>query len=337
MSPDASVVPVDYIRLMSNSTAYRGSGDDDDLVWHYTNGSALQNIIGRSELWASNTAFMNDTHERRLADKYLIQAKERLGDSFPEILDSYLDHVGDLYDNMRFRSPDMPDGTRYLLSASTDGDSLTMWRGYAGTDEVSYAIGLDRNQPLKILRPCPSEHGYSWTTGRATVSSWFDVIYDQKISELRAEQAIRDILEIFQTPSSSKEELQLRTGGVFAAIEEKTEPLRNETKHHGFVDEKEARIIVDASGDVTRYRPGRLGMIPYVALTGNDDSQESVVGKSNLLPIRKIRMSPGPDRFYALRSLRDLLGAKGYGGTFNEEFYRIEDEIVVEASQIPFR
>lgn len=94
---------------------------------------------------------------------------------------------------------------------------------------------------------------------------------------------------------------------------------------------------MNASGDVTRYRPRRLGMVPYVALTGRDDSQESVVEKSNLLPIRKIRMSPGPDRFYALRSLRDLLGANGYGGTFNEEFYRIEDEIVVDASQIPFR
>jgi len=31
------------------------------------------------------------------------------------------------------------------------------------------------------------------------------------------------------------------------------------------------------------------------------------------------------------------LGANGYGGTFNEEFYRIEDEIVVDASRIPFR
>ncbi|MFJ5963069.1 hypothetical protein [Pseudarthrobacter oxydans] len=40
--------------------------NENDLVWHYTSGSALQNIISKSELWASNTAFMNDTHERRL-------------------------------------------------------------------------------------------------------------------------------------------------------------------------------------------------------------------------------------------------------------------------------
>lgn len=311
--------------------------DEYDLVWHYTSGSALQNIISKSELWASNTAFMNDTHERRLADKYLIRAREKLGDSFPKMLDSYLDHVGDLYDNMRFRSPDSPDGSRFLLSASNDGDSLTMWRGYAGTDEVSYAIGLDRTQPLKILRPQPSDHGYYWTSGRATVSPWFDVTYDQKTSELRAEKAIQAILNIFQTPSSSKEELHFRTGDVFAAIEEETEPLRNETKHHGFADEREARVIVDASGDVTRYKPGRLGMVPYVALTGSDTSDEVVVDKSNLLPIRMIRMSPGPDRFYALRSLRALLGANGYGGNYNETTHYVEDEIIVDTSRIPFR
>lgn len=66
------VPPIDYILPMSNSKADSVSRDDDDLVWHYTNGSALQNIIIRNELWASNTAFMNDAHERRLADKYLI-------------------------------------------------------------------------------------------------------------------------------------------------------------------------------------------------------------------------------------------------------------------------
>ncbi|WCI08127.1 DUF2971 domain-containing protein [Arthrobacter sp. OVS8] len=310
--------------------------EDEGLVWHYTNGTALQSILLKNELWASNTAFMNDIHERRLADKYLIRAREKLGDEFPEELDLYLDHIGDLHDRMRYRS-DTNDGTRFLLSASKSGDSLTMWRGYAGTEEVSYAIGLDRKEPLKILRPQPGGHGYYWTTGMAEVSPWFDVVYDQLASELRAEQAIEAILKAYMAPSRNREPQKLRK--VIATIEGSTESLRNQTKHKGFVHEEEARIIVNASGDLTRYRSGRLGMVPYVSLTGgcSVDVDLTVVDRPSLLPIRKIRVSPGPDRFYALRSLQALLGANGYGGTYNEEFHRIEDEIEIETSHIPFR
>ncbi len=321
---------------MEYSRSDEMQGEDDGLVWHYTNGSALQSILLKNELWASNTAFMNDIHEWRLADEYLIQARANLGDDFPEELDLYLDHIGDLHDRMRYRS-DTADGTRYLLSASKSGDSLTMWRGYAGTEEASYAIGLDRTESLKILRPQPGEHGYYWTTGTAEVSPWFDVIYDQRASALKAEQAIETILKAYMVPSAPRKPQNLRK--VIAAIEETTESLRNQTKHQGFVHEEEARIIVNASGDLTRYRSGRLGMVPYVALTGgcDVDADLTIVNKPNLLPIRKIRISPGPDRFYALRSLRSLLGANGYGGTYNEEFHRIEDEIEIEASRIPFR
>ena len=59
---------LDYILPMSNSKAGWAS-NDDVLVCHYTNGAALQNIIRQKELWASNTAFMNDTYERRLANR----------------------------------------------------------------------------------------------------------------------------------------------------------------------------------------------------------------------------------------------------------------------------
>ena len=171
----------------------------------------------------------------------------------------------------------------------------------------------------------------------AEVSPWFDVVYDQLASELRAEQAIEAILKAYMAPSRNREPQKLRK--VIATIEESTESLRNQTKHKGFVHEEEARIIVNASGDLTRYRSGRLGMVPYVSLTGGYgvDVDLTVEDRPSLLPIRKIRVSPGPDRFYALRSLQALLGANGYGGTYNEEFHRIEDEIEIETSHIPFR
>lgn len=31
-----------------------------ELIWHYTDGAALMNILAKNELWAGSAAFMND-------------------------------------------------------------------------------------------------------------------------------------------------------------------------------------------------------------------------------------------------------------------------------------
>lgn len=308
---------------------------DDNLVWHYTSGAALKEIITKHELWASNTAFMNDSGERRLADEYLVKAKNNMGKDFPKMLDSYLDHVGDWYDNLRFSSPDAPDGTRYLLSASKRGDSLTMWRGYAGTDEVSYAIGIDPTAPLSILAP-PSKKPIKHRR-KSSISEWFEVNYDPDEAERVAAEAVDKIVGHFQAPAATKEAFEENISNVFDSIDEVTEPLRNTTKHKGFIHEEEVRIIVDADRSLARHRPGRLGIVPYVVLTGADHDSSPVVTTANKLPIRKIRMSPGQDRFFAVRSLLELLHANGYTYGYDQEEGGYVYDVDVSASEIPFR
>ncbi|MEW1856929.1 DUF2971 domain-containing protein [Pseudarthrobacter oxydans] len=308
------------------------SYEPGDLVWHYTNGPALKNILTNHELWAGNTAFMNDTGERRLADQYLRDAKKRMGDVFPPALDSYLDHVGDWYDNLRFTGPNAPDGTRYLLSASRSGDSLTMWRGYAGTDEVSYAVGLDRRQCLKVLAPASLDVR---RVGRSNeVKGWFDVSYDPQRAKKRARVAVREILDTYSIASGNRDSGDAE---VFKKIEDVTEELRDETKHEGFRHEEESRIIVKAEQQLARYRPGKLGMIPYVAITGSDGSAGPLVHIANKLPIREIFISPGRDRFYAARSLNFLLENCGYGGSYFEPWHSLINEIKIRVSSTPFR
>jgi len=306
--------------------------EQSDLVWHYTSGSALKNILTNHELWASNTAFMNDTGERRLADKYLRDAKRRMGDVFPPALDSYLDHVGDWYDNLRFSGPNAPDGTRYLLSGSHSGDSLTMWRGYAGTDEVSYAVGLDRREPLKVLAPAHVQRRRLARNNH--VKGWLDVSYDPQRAKKRAKIAVREILDTYTVSAGAKDH---GDADVFRKIEEVTEELRDETKHEGFRHEEESRIIVKAEQQLARYRPGKLGMIPYISLTGTDGSPYQVVHNATRLPIREIYISPGRDRFYAARSLGFLLDASGYGGTYYEAGHRLINEVEIRISNTPFR
>lgn len=310
---------------------------DDNLVWHYTSGAALKEIITKHELWASNTAFMNDSGERRLADQFLVKAKNEMGEKFPKMLDSYIDHVGDWYDNLRFSSPDAPDGTRYLLSASKRSDSLTMWRGYAGTDDVSYAVGIDPSAPLSILEPPTATKNQRKYSRKSDISDWFEVNYDPGEAERLAKEAVDKIVGHYLSPASTKEALEENIDNVFKAIDEETEPLRNTTKHRGFIHEEEVRIIVNADRSLARYRPARLGMVPYVVLTGADQAGNAIVTSPGRLPIRKIRISPGQDRFFPVRSLLELLHANGYTFGFDPDAGGYAYDVDVSASEIPFR
>jgi hypothetical protein len=55
------------------------------------------------------------------------------------------------------------------------------------------------------------------------------------------------------------------------------------------------------------------------------------------LPIREIRLSPGPDRFYALATLASFLDANGYGANVTPGNFYDPFEIRLSSSKIPFR
>lgn len=299
------------------------------MVWHYTNGAALNNIIVNNELWASNTAFMNDAGERRLADAYLLEARKRSAKD--QSLDNCIRDFGDWQDRLRFMSPTWAtDGTRYLLSASNSGDSLTMWRGYARTDEVSYAIGIDPTVPLSILSPRPAPSRFR----EPIIRDWFNIDYDPTSATSKAAAAVRKIEKVWTAKSHPQDQ-----GATITVIDEVTEKLRDELKHEGFKHEEESRVVANVEDWLLWYRPGRLGTIPYVKLTGagRSSSESRIAHQPGKLPIREIRLSPGADRFYPLATLKSFLTANGYGPNISPNNPHDPLEIRVSSSQIPFR
>lgn len=296
-----------------------------DLVWHYTNAAALQNILTKHELWASDTAFMNDSLEGHLGSKFLKEAKEAMGQDFPKNLNSYVDEVGN-WNGTAYT--DYRDG-RFLLSGSSAGDSLTNWRGYAGTGELSYSIALDNRDCLSVLAPEVS--GKSGTPNyNASIEGWFPVKYNREYAKDEATKAIKEIIEEFSSGSENA------PGEVISKIGETTERLRNTVKHHGFIHEEELRTIVKASHELFRFRAGPWGMVPYVALTGSGDSNNNVAVAPSRLPIREIRISPGSHRKNAVESLNMLLDNTGYGG---RHAYSVGERwgVKVSLSEVPFR
>ncbi|EMQ99566.1 DUF2971 domain-containing protein [Paeniglutamicibacter gangotriensis] len=314
-------------------------GDDDwkpneGLIWHYTNGHALGNVLGKHELWASSTAFMNDREERQLADKYLVSAKKKHGLELPW----ELGESGHWAEEHTFYGQS---NERFLLSASRNGDSLSMWRGYAGTGSQSFAIGLEPSAELCILDPSTGDKSARDYVARFSpwaldkwwgediypdVSGWFPVVYDQDKSKNLAENAIKYLADALTGHRAFESDID--AGHLYDAAYDTTEKLRNRIKHHGFQDENEVRIVASADTPLLKFRSGRWGMIPYIVLTGVKNMGENkVVQNPYKLPIREIRMSPTPveDQQSSRRSLEALLKSNGY------------QDVKVSVSETPFR
>ena len=118
-----------------------GSGHEKNapaLVGHCTDGAALM-FLTKNEL-CGRFGGVHERYERttvwqhQLRKHFEVQ-RAALPTDVIEGLERYIPEV-------RGRSRHS-----FVLSASSDGDSMSMWR-YHGRHQVSLAVGLDRNEPL---------------------------------------------------------------------------------------------------------------------------------------------------------------------------------------------
>ncbi|WP_369746492.1 hypothetical protein [Paenarthrobacter sp. AMU7] len=316
--------------------------EETELVWHYTDGGALMNILENNELWAGSAAFMNDMNELlsgsiQLRNHFEDQRRD-LSEEVTQMLEEYIPEV-------KARSRDS-----FVLSASSDPDSLTMWR-YYGRHQVSFAVGLDRSESLVPLarleedeHPNPpagygddaieyDEEGIPFRTYDPDDvfiegGEWKSVVYDLKEqSEIITTvfEKLRDGVEKRLAPA---EKGKLRVWLFPFFMNEDLDLIKND----GFRDELEERIIVwpNPAWKFVFHRTGPYGLVPYVKLTSLrgeniDPDEKRFATKAGRLPIREIRIGPTPYRVQATASLKQLL-----------EFYGLHD-IKVTCSEIPFR
>ena len=113
-------------------------------IWHYTDANGLLGMVRDRGLWAGCTDFMNDEKE---AIKGIEMLRSRWGNngletSTPEDREEIERAIASMESSKE---------RQYIVSASGQSDSLTMWRNY-GREAVSYAVRLD---PSKNLVPVP--------------------------------------------------------------------------------------------------------------------------------------------------------------------------------------
>lgn len=132
----------------------KGSDDVPGLLYHYTSGEALLGILTSTSLWATDSAYLNDTREFTFGREELAAAirelAKRIADRVPEspLHDSpaeIADHVRPLADQV-----DGPLEGPYITSFCRHPDLLSQWRSYGRN---GYSIGFRSDALQTIAAP----------------------------------------------------------------------------------------------------------------------------------------------------------------------------------------
>lgn len=313
-----------------------GSGS---LVWHYTDGGGLKGILEDRVLWASSAAFLNDFKE-------LISGNDVLNKLYGELKDEFAGFTEDI--RKLLETFPSPREENFILSASEDPDSLTMWR-YYGQDQVSFAVGLDKSVGLSAraqkrghAHPFPpprsldsDEEGRNQRDNPAhdgqIVEPWEAMVYDPIKQKEILTQALSDLRDALEVATRDRDRFHI------SVHVEKLSLLSelNRIKDNGFHDEKELRILAQVSPawKYVIHRAGRYGMLPYIEVgiprggTMEPKRDFAKDGRQEMerLPIRQINIGPTPFREEAKFGLQQLLNCLGY------------HDVKVAVSTIPYR
>lgn len=289
-------------------------------VWHYTSAAGLKGIIENDYLFASPATQMNDSKElhegRETAEKVL----KRLLVDDPAALKEALSQIG-TFDEVFQESENL-----FLISASTDGDNLSLWRNYGST--ASYAIRFDTT---KVLRPIVNPGSLSnrllddevpgimlsYPLPHAAASGsleWLPVDYNG----LRANELAEKI-------ASGIRSVQLREQSA-QFIRDYRSRLLARVKHGSFSAETEVRRIIRVSPShaFLGFRDSPKGLMRHIRVgysstdspgrlqTADGKDLHDCILKPDKLPIQEVKLSPVGHLSSAPGSLASFLQLHGY-------------------------
>jgi hypothetical protein len=286
-------------------------------VWHYTDAAGVAGILTgdgpNGGLWATAATMLNDLDElnygaRCISAWYEKSGNARSGNSAVHI--AIRSTLSSLADSILTHPA-------YVVSASTEGDSLGQWRGYAGAG--GYAVELDPHDGYMVVgRPDP-EASYSLDP------AWVKVAYEREEQDSLIGGVFNYILD--RTSLVGRAVGMDDAGTAQQLVSGLISGLAAALKHPSFGDEKEVRLVAFLPPGVTpRFRGAARGVIPYLTLATAVFPNLVHPAKTSPLPVRSIRV--GPPQGVAMeqreRGVRMLLDATG------------RSDVPVNRSDIPF-
>jgi hypothetical protein len=288
----------------------------EETVWHYTSGWVLSQVLNKHLLWASAPQNLNDASEVKHGIEIIVKA-------FREARTALLDEADP---NGRAMREQIKKATRkkvkrvvsevlnkdyhktamneiYLISGSTNQDSLTLWRNYSKND--GYAIGFDSTVDLSAggLVFDPDSEDTDIRDDIPLISGWYQVTYKDRKKKKLADDFVADaIKDIIRT---GEEDLPV----LIDELRRHVLILASTMKHKAFHDEQEVRWITtnwSPLADLVHYEHTRnLVPVLYIKASSSDGSDP--------LPIEGVRCSPLTPPG-SVRTVQGFLVKQGYEG-----------------------
>ncbi len=301
--------------IQAFAESYRGA------IFHYTSAEGISGIIGKHEIWMSNTAFLNDPTELTELGK----ATDLLEDEDFKY-NAVREEWSKTFDRDRFNKDRQFD--YYMASFSRKRDSLEQWRAYG-----NFCIRFDASK-LKFTRErhiflykclyTPSDVR-KWIKEKQTKPEWASLTDEGRMN------AAYNLLYVASMKYKnrhfkSEEEIRLIA-----------------TSHHNWRFNNTPEMYED---DLSiHFRPHSFyGFIPYVKffigiksnnrLQGTKETEmqmkerklkEEAVAQRELLPITEVIVGPMAYQEEAIEACKILLSERGYKG------------VSVNKSDIPYR
>jgi len=286
------------------------------LIYHYTSSAALISIITNNELWLSEATYLNDRHEielgRRLAcDLVRSRIAVEPGSDVRAMLELTLSYFDSRTD------PQV-----YVACFSFEGDDLTQWRAYGGT-QAPVAIELEHNS---LMFGYTSEGLLDRVMYNADDQKWvFDQLLTAYTDAYREDICNPLPLKRHGPPLTIEEESKIVAGSLYYGLWHYIVTC----KDPAFASEREVRFIYtahDLSQDdasrswypehpAPRFRERAGRVIPYLTSSNLDFSNMDRIRKAEKLPIRSVRIGPTAEPALIQRGIRRLLDTHGHEDT----------------------
>jgi hypothetical protein len=336
-----------------------GSASADDLLYHYTSEAGLQGIIKSDRIWATHIRFLNDytefrrafteTYVEALIETFRASMRKDIDQTAATIIDGVLakrNHASILKiieDSEAKNDTFVCSFTSSMHDGFDPGDRLSQWRGYSHSSQ-GFSLGFDRElleKQTAIDNP-------------VVKASVVECIYEDTGPDVRFFQEMgrnaafrfnnlwvsgEAVPDSYQTINPAATEDYKKANHYFlralskATAEFFTNAAR--IKHNGFREEREWRIVVQASNEalmrkgVTKIRKGPFGETPYIEVPLD-------LAKLDSSPLRRVVVGPGNNKDDIKHGVQQLLEAHSLR-VKRDPAADIEEGIEVSSSTIPYR
>ena len=283
---------------------YFGNGVNIHSFFHYTFAEDIKIIIENSSIRFTHCAFLNDSEEYLYIDEILDEIiTENTDEKVTDVIKTIKEKIDRNYEGIvlkanKDRYLTIASGEYYVLSGTTEQDSLPMWNYYVKSGNYfGYAIRLDVRklyEKIKHLLPPAGE----FLCGR--------VIYDRKEQKSIVVNYTRQLLNKIEQEEDTDRDDESLYDEFYSFIQ----GSRLFFKRDGFKHEKEFRIVILSHTEITEegFSSGfgiTQGLIkPYI----------EYAFKGSCLPITQITLSPTIEERIGKRGVEMILAKYQYDG-----------------------